>query len=103
MWSDLRVPYVRCCRGDFVIVGDLMKSITLLFYKAAEGALEVRLRQHGTAQPPSMTVRASSSCEVQAATWFASLIVTLASLLVTVVQSAPVATWLQMHIILQSV
>lgn len=29
------------CRGDFVIVGDLMKSITLLFYKAAEGALEV--------------------------------------------------------------
>jgi hypothetical protein len=26
-----------------VIVGDLMKSITLLFYKAAEGALEVSL------------------------------------------------------------
>lgn len=28
-------------RGDYVIVGDLMKSVTLLFYKAAEGALEV--------------------------------------------------------------
>jgi hypothetical protein len=30
-------------RGDYVIVGDLMKSVTLLFYKAAEGALEVRV------------------------------------------------------------
>lgn len=27
-----------------MIVGDLMKSITLLFYKAAEGALEVGRR-----------------------------------------------------------
>ncbi|WIA28317.1 hypothetical protein OEZ86_010868 [Tetradesmus obliquus] len=31
-------------RGDFVVVGDLMNSITLLVYKAAEGALEVRAR-----------------------------------------------------------
>lgn len=29
-----------------MIVGDLMKSITLLFYKAAEGALEVRKGWH---------------------------------------------------------
>jgi hypothetical protein len=34
--------WCHCCRGDFVIVGDLMKSITLLVYKAAEGSLEVR-------------------------------------------------------------
>lgn len=31
-------------RGDFIIVGDLMKSMTLLMYKPAEGALEVRAR-----------------------------------------------------------
>ncbi|KAF8072489.1 DDB1A [Scenedesmus sp. PABB004] len=31
-------------RGDYVVVGDLMNSITLLEYKAAEGALEVRAR-----------------------------------------------------------
>ncbi|KAF6263102.1 mono-functional DNA-alkylating methyl methanesulfonate N-term-domain-containing protein, partial [Scenedesmus sp. NREL 46B-D3] len=31
-------------RGDFVVVGDLMNSITLLVYKAAEGSLEVRAR-----------------------------------------------------------
>lgn len=31
-------------RGDFVVVGDLMKSLTLLVYKAAEGSLEVRAR-----------------------------------------------------------
>lgn len=31
-------------RGDFVLVGDLMKSLTLLQYKAAEGSLEVRAR-----------------------------------------------------------
>lgn len=43
MVSDrLRDLLCSLCRGDFVIVGDLMKSITLLFYKAAEGALEVR-------------------------------------------------------------
>jgi hypothetical protein len=33
---------VLSCRGDFVVVGDLMNSITLLVYKAAEGSLEVR-------------------------------------------------------------
>ncbi|KAI8467206.1 MAG: mono-functional DNA-alkylating methyl methanesulfonate N-term-domain-containing protein [Monoraphidium minutum] len=31
-------------RGDFILVGDLMKSLTLLMYKAAEGSLEVRAR-----------------------------------------------------------
>jgi hypothetical protein len=30
--------------GDFILVGDLMKSLTLLMYKAAEGSLEVRAR-----------------------------------------------------------
>ena len=30
--------------GDFILVGDLMKSLTLLVYKAAEGSLEVRAR-----------------------------------------------------------
>lgn len=38
---------IAACRGDFVVVGDLMKSITLLVYKSAEGSLEVR---HGGSQ-----------------------------------------------------
>ena len=33
-----------CARGDFILVGDLMKSLTLLVYRAAEGSLEVRAR-----------------------------------------------------------
>ncbi|CAI5489016.1 unnamed protein product [Closterium sp. Naga37s-1] len=32
------------CRGDFIIVGDLMKSMSLLVYKQEEGALELRAR-----------------------------------------------------------
>eukprot|EP00271_Cylindrocystis_brebissonii_P010251 TRINITY_DN26392_c0_g1_i1.p1 TRINITY_DN26392_c0_g1~~TRINITY_DN26392_c0_g1_i1.p1 ORF type:complete len:1092 (+),score=241.19 TRINITY_DN26392_c0_g1_i1:211-3486(+) len=31
-------------RGDFIVVGDLMKSISLLMYKAEEGAIEERAR-----------------------------------------------------------
>ncbi|GJP48061.1 hypothetical protein CLOM_g7334 [Closterium sp. NIES-68] len=32
------------CRGDFIVVGDLMKSMSLLVYKQEEGALELRAR-----------------------------------------------------------
>lgn len=28
-------------RGDFIIVGDLMRSISLLVYKAVDGSIEV--------------------------------------------------------------
>jgi hypothetical protein len=31
-------------RGDFIVVGDLMKSISLLIYKPDEGAIEERAR-----------------------------------------------------------
>ncbi|PSS09490.1 DNA damage-binding protein like [Actinidia chinensis var. chinensis] len=33
-------------RGDFIVVGDLMKSISLLIYKREEGAIEERTRDH---------------------------------------------------------
>lgn len=33
-------------RGDFIIVGDLMKSISLLIYKHEEGAIEERARDY---------------------------------------------------------
>ncbi|KAF9588985.1 hypothetical protein IFM89_017664 [Coptis chinensis] len=33
-------------RGDFIVVGDLMKSINLLIYKHEEGAIEERARDH---------------------------------------------------------
>lgn len=32
----------RQSRGDFIIVGDLMRSISLLVYKAIDGTIEVR-------------------------------------------------------------
>ncbi|EIE24281.1 hypothetical protein COCSUDRAFT_28729 [Coccomyxa subellipsoidea C-169] len=35
-------------RGDFVIVGDLMRSLQLLIYRADEGILEVRARDYKT-------------------------------------------------------
>lgn len=28
-------------RGDFIVVGDLMRSVSLLVYKAVDGAIEV--------------------------------------------------------------
>lgn len=31
----------RQSRGDFIIVGDLMRSVNLLVYKAVDGAIEV--------------------------------------------------------------
>ncbi|KAK8606233.1 hypothetical protein V6N13_102987 [Hibiscus sabdariffa] len=33
-------------RGDFIVVGDLMKSISLLIYKPEEGAIEERARDY---------------------------------------------------------
>lgn len=35
--------------GDFVVIGDIMKSLTLLVYKGEEGALELRARDYGPA------------------------------------------------------
>jgi DNA damage-binding protein 1 len=37
-------------RGDFIVVGDLMKSISLLIYKPEEGAIEA-----GAYTPPLLS------------------------------------------------
>lgn len=33
-------------RGDFIVVGDLMRSVSLLVYKAVDGAIEVGAAAH---------------------------------------------------------
>ena len=33
-------------RGDFIVVGDLMKSVSLLIYKPEEGVIEERARDY---------------------------------------------------------
>ena len=33
---------MHACRGDFIVVGDIMRSFSLLMYKAEEGTLELR-------------------------------------------------------------
>ncbi|KAL3145326.1 hypothetical protein ABBQ38_001586 [Trebouxia sp. C0009 RCD-2024] len=42
--SGLVLALYLACRGDFIVVGDLMKSIYLLMYKAEEGVLEIRAK-----------------------------------------------------------
>lgn len=37
------------CRGDFIVVGDLMKSISLLLYKAADAVIEEIARDYNPA------------------------------------------------------
>ncbi|DBA79836.1 TPA: hypothetical protein ACH3X2_007673 [Trebouxia sp. C0005] len=42
--SGLVLALYLACRGDFIVVGDLMKSIYLLMYKPEEGVLEIRAK-----------------------------------------------------------
>lgn len=51
------------CRGDHILVGDLMRSMSLLLYKPEEGALELRASVGGL--PLWMCVRIRACVHVR--------------------------------------
>ena len=55
--------YCRCClRGDFILVGDLMRSLSLLIYKQEEGCLEQRAQVSGPGQHAGMSRMGMGYC-----------------------------------------
>lgn len=51
------------CRGDFIVVGDIMKSVSLLMYKPEECSLELRTRDYQTGWTTGVEVREASSAQ----------------------------------------